>query len=86
MQSASISNGSFIPESQSDRLIALFLATVGDIGASLRVVLLRVYTISIARVSQSHLADARTGLHPCAEGDLSRSLVAVQPLQGNGQI
>ena len=32
MQSASISNGSFIPESQSDRLIALFLATVGDIG------------------------------------------------------
>ena len=58
MQSASISNGSFIPDSQSDRLSALFLATVGDMMASLRVVLLRVYTIFIARVGQSLVANA----------------------------
>ena len=51
MQSASISNGSFIPDSQSDRLIAFFLATVGDMVASLRVVLLRVYIIAVARLA-----------------------------------
>jgi len=61
MQSASISNGSFIPDSHSDRLIAFFLATVGDMMASLRVVLLRVYTIAVANVKQSLFSDARTG-------------------------